>query len=92
VTREDREAVVVSSIVTDGGWTARDENGNSLAVAVGNGPFLAIRIPSGDHRVTLSYTPPGFRPGNAISSAALLALAASFFALERRSRVRQEPA
>jgi len=77
---------VVLSLVQDGGWSARDETGRSIPAFLANGPFLALRIPPGRHRVALDYCPPGFRLGSAISLAALAVLAAA--ALVRRGRGR----
>ena len=64
-------SVVVLSFVQDGGWTARDDEG-PLAVHLANGPFLAVEVPPGAHRVRLSYTPPGWRTGTALSGATLV--------------------
>ncbi len=66
--------VVVLSLVQDGGWSARDAAGAPVAVCLANGPFLALELPPGTHRVTLRYSPPGFRLGAAISLATLAAL------------------
>jgi hypothetical protein len=78
-------AWVVLSIVQDGGWSARDAEGRVLAVHRANGPFLALRLPPGDTRVRLEYSPPGFRAGVAISAATVLVLAA---VAVRRRRLR----
>jgi hypothetical protein len=67
-------AILVSSLVTDGGWTARDEVWTPLPVGLANGPFLAVGLASGRHLVTLTYTPPGFRLGVALSLLSLAAL------------------
>jgi hypothetical protein len=77
-------SVVVLSLVQDGGWTARDENGR-LPVHLANGPFLAVEVPPGAHRVRLDYTPPGWRSGTAVSGAAVLALSAMGVFHRRRS-------
>jgi uncharacterized membrane protein YfhO len=77
-------AVVVASLVQDGGWTARDESG-PLSTGRANGPFLVISLPAGAHQIRLSYAPPGARAGGIVSLATLgLALAAA--ALGRRAR------
>lgn len=68
-------AILVSSLVTDGGWIARDEVETPLPVGLANGPFLAIALPPGRHLVTLTYAPPGFRLGVALSFFSLAALA-----------------
>ena len=67
-------AVLVASLVDDGGWRARDETGRSLPIARANGPFLAVRVPAGDHGVRLDYAAPGFRTGAAVSAATLAAV------------------
>ena len=77
-------ALVVASLVQDGGWTARDESG-PLPTARANGPFLAIMVPGGRHRIRLSYAPPGARAG-AIVSLATIGLVLAAAALGRRSR------
>ncbi|MEP6471151.1 MAG: hypothetical protein ABJC28_03980 [Acidobacteriota bacterium] len=71
-------AIVVASLVQDGGWTARDDTGRTLSTGKANGPFLAVAIPGGDHRIRLRYAPPGSKPGAAVTlltGAALLAAA-----------------
>jgi hypothetical protein len=68
-------AFLVASLTQDGGWSARDESGRPIDATLANGPFLALRVPSGDHLVFLSYSPPGFRVGGGITAACLLALA-----------------
>ena len=75
-------SVVVLSLVQDGGWTARDDEG-PLAVHLANGPFLAVEVPPGAHRVRLSYAPPGWRTGTALSGATLVLIAA--LGLRRRA-------
>jgi hypothetical protein len=77
-------AVVVASLVQDGGWTARDES-RPLPAARANGPFLAITLPAGAHRIRLSYAPPGARAG-AIVSLATFGLVLAAAALGRRAR------
>ncbi len=73
-------ALIVTSLVQDGGWSARDGASRSLEVTRANGPFLAIWVPAKTTSVHLSYQPPGFRVGTAISAAALLLLGFSLFA------------
>jgi hypothetical protein len=67
-------AVVVASLVQDGGWTARDETGSRLSTFRASGPFLAITLPGGDHRVRLSYAPPGSKAGALVSLGTLAAV------------------
>jgi hypothetical protein len=68
-------AFVVASLTQDGGWSARDETGRRIETTLANGPFLAVRVPSGDHIIFLEYSPPGFQAGAGITAACLLMLA-----------------
>lgn len=76
--RAEAPAVLVTSLVQDGGWRARDGAGRALATTLANGPFLAVRVPAGETRVRLDYAPPGWRAGTRITllTSVLLALAA----------------
>jgi len=56
-------AFLVTSLVQDGGWSARDEAGRVIGTTLANGPFLTLQVPGGDHAIFLSYWPPGFRTG-----------------------------
>lgn len=67
-------AVAVASYVQDGGWSARDSSGRALATSQIDGPFLALLLPPGEHWITLTWRPPGWRAGCAISLATLLAV------------------
>ena len=67
------DTLLVASLVHYGGWEARDEAGRRLATTLANGPFLALTVPAGDHRISLRYTPPGWREGLLISLATALA-------------------
>ena len=80
-------ALVIASLVQDGGWSARDESGREIVTTLANGPFLALRLPGGSHRVFLKYSPPGLRTGAWISMASLLAAGvwAAAAAMRRRS-------
>jgi hypothetical protein len=80
-------AYVLLSVVQDGGWSARDGRGAQLEVRHANGPFMAVIVPAGEHSVTLTYRPPGFRVGAAIALAAAVALTGLALA-EPRRRVR----
>jgi uncharacterized membrane protein YfhO len=64
--------MLVTSLVDDGGWTARTEAGSKLALGRANGPFLALLLAPGRHDVRLRYMAPGFRVGAAVSLAAVL--------------------
>jgi hypothetical protein len=68
-------AFLVASLTQDGGWSASDESGGRIDATLANGPFLALRVPSGDHLVFLRYSPPGFRAGAGTTAACLLILA-----------------
>ncbi len=84
--------VVVASLVQDGGWTARDETGRMLPTGRANGPFLAVAIPEGDHRIRLRYAPPGSRAGAAVTFGTAAALLAAAVAVRvRRSRSLPRP-
>jgi hypothetical protein len=70
------ETLLVSSLVQDGGWSVRGEGGRRLAATLANGPFLAVWLPDGESEVVLDYAPPGWREGLAVSTGALVLLAA----------------
>ncbi len=80
---------VVFSLVQDGGWSARNAAGAPVAAHLANGPFLALELPPGTHRVALHYSPPGFRPGAALSLATLAVLLV--FAVSRSFGRRRAP-
>jgi hypothetical protein len=77
-------ALLATSIVDDGGWTARGEAGADVSVGRANGPFLALLLPPGEHDVVLRYTAPGFRVGATISLVALFGLAIALWTERRR--------
>jgi hypothetical protein len=81
-----RSSVLISSLVTDGGWSAQDEHGKQLSVGLATGPFLALVVPPGEHVVTLTYWPPGFRIGSVLSLLTLVALAAAILFWRRSER------
>lgn len=89
-------AFVVASLVEDGGWSARDERGSWIPTSLANGPFLALRLPNGDHRISVTYLPPGFSLGLLISigTAVLVggALALKAILPESGGRAASEPA
>jgi hypothetical protein len=80
-------SVVVTSLVDDGGWRARDDRGAAIRTGRANGPFLALAVPEGSRRIDLDYASPGFRAGARIS---LLAAAAAL-ALAAIARARRTP-
>ncbi len=58
----------------DPGWTARVD-GHPVALQEGLGGFCLAPLPgAGRHRVELTYRPPGFRPGLAVTAAAVALL------------------
>jgi uncharacterized membrane protein YfhO len=81
-------AWVVLSLVQDGGWSAHDGSGRPLPVLRANGPFLAVALPAGDHRIALRYRPPGLLTGAAIAglTAAALGIGAVLARARRRAR------
>ena len=78
--------VLVASLVQDGGWEAHDEGGKALPTSLANGPFLALAVPAGDHRVFLVYRPPGWRAGLAVSLVTATLLAGAAAGSKRRKR------
>jgi hypothetical protein len=81
-----REAFLVTSLIQDGGWSASDEDTPTPSLMRANGPFLALRLGAGDHRIRLRYRPPGFSTGLWISIASL-AVAVAWGTLSRRRSV-----
>jgi hypothetical protein len=77
------QAFLVTSLVQDGGWSARDEAGAPIGSTLANGPFLALRVPEGDRRILLKYRPPGFGIGLLASAAGLLAAVAGIVRARR---------
>jgi uncharacterized membrane protein YfhO len=61
-------AVLVASLVNDGGWTARDAGGNRLPLIAANGPFLGLPLEAGENDIRMSYVPPGFLVGVCVSA------------------------
>lgn len=53
------------------GWTARLD-GRIAPVYPANGKHLAVPVPSGRHRVGLSYEPPGLRMGAGVTAVAMM--------------------
>lgn len=79
-----RSAVLISSVVNDGGWSARDGEGQVIPVVLANGPFLALVLPAGARIVTLTYRPPGLY-GAALGSLASFILVAACLLWQRRA-------
>lgn len=68
---EDR--LLASSIYQDGGWTLLLD-ALPHPVTTANGPFVAARLPAGEHRVDLVYRAPGLILGLTLAAAALVGL------------------
>ncbi len=79
-------ALVSTSLTDDGGWTARDASGRRIETqrTPGGGPFVALSLPPGEHRVLLRYSPRGFRAGALLSGVTLVAAAIALAASRRR--------
>lgn len=75
-------ALLATSLVDDGAWTARGRG--DVSVGRANGPFLAVLLPPGEHDVRLRYTAPGFLEGAAVSLVALAGLVAAIRLRGRR--------
>lgn len=65
------------------GWRAR-VNGKPAALLTVDGVFQGVEVPAGHSEVTVSYTPPGLRLGEAISLLAVIAGAAAIWTILRR--------
>jgi membrane protein YfhO len=76
-------AVLATSLVNDGGWTARAALGPMPTRRI-NGPFLAVELPEGTHSVELRYRPPGFTPGVIVTAATIAFLGFGTWSLRRR--------
>ena len=78
------EKLLATSLPFPAGWTAAAE-GRALRRVVVNTAYLGVVVPPGIARVDLTFVPPGFRPGAALSVLAALAVA-SLAAVRRRRR------
>ncbi|HLM63920.1 MAG TPA: YfhO family protein [Acidimicrobiales bacterium] len=75
------------------GWTARVD-GSATDLVHADHAFGAVYVPEGEHRVTLSYDPPGLGAGRWLSLAsavAVLAVGVASVLQRRRSRRLTEP-
>jgi hypothetical protein len=81
--RSRRGVVVASTVSASHGWRARlepptaDGASRPLPLLRAHGAFLALPVPAGDHRVTLTYRPPSWPLAVALFVAALAVLAAA---------------
>jgi hypothetical protein len=85
-----RPAWLVVAENWDEGWSARVD-GRAVEVLPGNYTMRAARVPAGSHRVSFTYSPPGFGNGAVVSVVALVVtlvgLAAALFMGRRGPRV-----
>ena len=81
----ERGAWLVMPIGYAPGWRA-DMNGQALAIRPADGAMSAVRVPAGDHTITFTYRPRGFRAGALATLAALLAALALLVATRVRGR------
>jgi uncharacterized membrane protein YfhO len=79
--------ILVTSLVQDGGWTARTGEGKRLTTLKANAVFLGMVLDAGRQEIRLDYSPPGFGTGMLVTLAAVLVCAASLV-LDRRRRPR----
>jgi hypothetical protein len=67
----------------DTGWSATVD-GQAATLLRANLAMRAVPLPTGRHTVVLSFSPPGLRPGLAISVASLFVIACALFCGRRR--------
>ncbi len=82
-------ALVATSLPAWPGWRAQLA-GTRIASLTYNHAFLALRVPPGRHRLTLDYSPDGFRYGAAVSLATLV-LGAAILLRSSRRKVGENP-
>ncbi|MDT2757135.1 YfhO family protein [Enterococcus asini] len=61
-TDSDQEQLLVTTIPYEKGWHATID-GKKVAVTAFQDAFVAIKVPSGKHNITLNYLPQGLKPG-----------------------------
>jgi len=81
-----QRVLVVTSLVDDGGWRARDGSGRDLEVTRANGPFLAVWASGVKTRIRLDYRPPGFSAGAGVSLFVVLLIGAGAWRTRRSAR------
>ena len=59
------------SIPYDSGWKVKVDGKEVKTCRIGDA-FLGVKVPSGEHTVSLKYTPPGFSIGWKVSLAAAI--------------------
>jgi hypothetical protein len=77
-----RETLVGTSVPAWRGWRATVD-GRPVESLAYNHAFLAFRVPEGRHRLSLCYSPDGFRHGLALSAATLLVAVGALVRLRR---------
>ena len=85
------DETVITSIPAEDGWKITID-GQPAELSKYQDAFLAFNCPEGDHTVELSFTPPGFKAGAAVSCAGLVCLAAFVFidkSLSKKQTVKQ---
>ncbi len=87
-TSSDAERLLVLTLPADEGWTATVD-GACVETEKALEVLLALRLPPGEHEISLRYTPPGLRVGLALSVLSLAATAA--WAQPGKRRKRQSP-
>ncbi len=77
--------ILAVSLVQDGGWSAMDGAGQAVVASrSAEDPFLSLTLPPGDHTVRLTYRPPGWHTGVAITLATIAGLAIGSLLRSRR--------
>ena len=68
----DREALLMTSIPYDPGWSVT-LNGEKAEITAVDGALVAVRLPeAGNYELEFSYTPPGLNAGILLSIAGLV--------------------
>ena len=74
-TVSETERLLVLTLPADEGWEVRLD-GKAIGTETALNILLALRVPAGEHTLTLRYTPVGLKPGLAISALSLAAVGA----------------
>ena len=82
--RAKSEGLVATSIPAWRGWRASIDGQPTAGISY-NHAFLAFRVPAGTHRLSLRYSPDGFRYGLAVSLATLV-FSIGWWTLSRRAQ------
>ena len=84
-TASDTERLLVLTLPADEGW-AVCLDGETVETETALGLLLALRVPAGEHTLTLRYTPVGLKAGLAISAVSLAASLAWVFAVRGKRK------